>query len=304
MILCCGEALIDMIPGRTASGADAFEPHCGGAIFNTAIALGRLGAEAGMVTGLSRDLFGRRLKAALSESGVATAWVVESDRPTTLAFVELSDGHATYHFYDENSAGRMLTPEDLSELPDIDALYLGGISLCSAPAADTYVALAERTAGKAMIMVDPNIRPGFISDATSYRDRLTRLLAVTDVVKVSDDDTAWLLPGAADPVARMLELGPSVVLTTHGGDGASARTGDGREVHVPAIAAQVVDTVGAGDTFNAGVLARAAELGLLAPGAMARAPDDALRDILGFGARVAAVTVSRAGANPPWRGEI
>lgn len=308
MILCCGEALIDMIPEKTESGTSGFVPHIGGSVFNTAIALGRLGTRTGMLTGLSRDLFGRQLDDALKASHVDTGLVAYSDRPATLAFVQLVDGHATYTFYDENSANRMLAPEDIGPLPgDVSALYFGGISLCNPPAADTYLALAEREAGRCAMMLDPNIRPNFISDIPAYRARIARMLAVADIVKVSDEDLGWLYPGPealTEKLTALLKAGPSVVIMTRGGSGATAYLRDGREVSVAAVPAQVVDTVGAGDTFNAGVLAKAAEMGLLTPGGLASASDQALAAVLGFGAQVAAVTVSRAGANPPWRDEL
>ncbi len=127
MILCCGEALIDMIPTPTNTQRDGFVPHTGGAIFNTAVALGRLGANSAMLTGLSTDMFGQQLKAGLEASKVETHLVIKVDRPTTLAFVQLRDGQATYDFYDENSAGRMLQPHDLPDLTaDINTLYFGG----------------------------------------------------------------------------------------------------------------------------------------------------------------------------------
>ena len=132
MILCCGEALIDMIPTPppTTAGPDGFVPHAGGAVFNTAIALGRLGAQVGMLSGLSSDMFGRQLVDGLKASHVDVSHLVVSDRPTTLAFVRLVGGHATYDFYDENSAGRMITPGDMPALSaEVSALYFGGISL-------------------------------------------------------------------------------------------------------------------------------------------------------------------------------
>ena len=165
MILCCGEALIDMIAEPTVSGAQGFVPHSGGAVFNTAIALGRLGAPAGMLTGLSRDMFGQQLAQALKDSHVDGSQVVLSDRPTTLAFVQLQDGHATYSFVDENSAGRMLRPEDMpDQLTATSALYFGGISLACEPCADAYAALLDRHGAERAVMIDPNIRPGFIQD--------------------------------------------------------------------------------------------------------------------------------------------
>jgi len=308
MILCCGEALIDMIPETTKTGATGFVPHCGGSVFNTAIALGRLGTQTGMWTGLSLDLFGRQLDDALRASHVDTRLVATSRRSTTMAFVQLNDGHATYTFYDENSAGRLLTTADIPNLPvDVTTLYFGGISLCNRPAADTYLALAEREAANAAIVLDPNIRPGFIEDIPAYRARLQRLLAVADMVKVSDEDLNWMFPdpgSLASKLRAVLDLGPAVAILTRGGSGATAYHKDGREVAVEAVKATVVDTVGAGDTFNAGVLARASELGLLTSEGLAAISSEALADILSFGARVAAVTVSRVGANPPWRHEL
>ncbi|KKL21687.1 hypothetical protein LCGC14_2442940, partial [marine sediment metagenome] len=129
MILCCGEALIDMLP-RTHGGEKSFAPHAGGAVFNTAIALGRLGCDTAFFSGLSDDLFGQMLTDALAASGVDASPAARSDRPTTLAFVTLTDGQASYAFYDENTAGRMLSQDDLPTLgPDTQALFLGGISL-------------------------------------------------------------------------------------------------------------------------------------------------------------------------------
>lgn len=308
MILCCGEALIDMIPTPTVAGPEGFVPHVGGAVFNTAVALGRLGLPVAMLTGLSSDLFGRKLAGALQASNVATDLVITSDRPTTLAFVQLRDGHATYDFHDENSAGRMITPADLPALPDrITALYFGGISLAVEPGAEAYAALAARDGAARAVMIDPNIRPGFIRDAGAYRARLARMLALADIVKVSDEDLAWLIPGAgvdAEGLAALAAQGPKIVVLTRGAEGAIARLPSGQIVTAPAERARVVDTVGAGDTFNAGLLARLSELGKLTKPALAALDAEALIEALSFGARVAAVTVARAGANPPWRREL
>lgn len=305
MILCCGEALIDMIQTPAASGGEAFAPHSGGAIFNTAIALGRLGCPAGMLTGLSTDLFGVQLRQALTDSHVDPSLAILSDRPTTLAFVRLDNGHATYTFYDENSAGRMIAPADLPALPaDVTALYLGGISLACEPGAEAYATLAEREGGNRAVMLDPNIRPGFIRDEPAYRARLKRLFSVADIIKVSDDDLHWLSPGAATLAEKAAGLGSAMVIVTRGGDGAIAFFGNGATVGIPAQTVAVVDTVGAGDTFNAGVLACLNRNGLLSKRAIAGISAEALREALAFGAKVAAVTVSRAGANPPWAHEL
>ena len=307
MLICCGEALIDMIPAETADGRAAYVPHVGGAVFNTAVALGRLEQDVAMISGISTDLFGKRLAEALSASHVATSLLIRADRPTTMAYVTLTDGHATYDFHDENSAGRMITPADLPALPEsCAALYFGGISLAVEPGAETYAALCARESAARVVMIDPNIRPGFIRDEAAFRDRMARMLPAADILKVSDDDLAWLAPapGGAEDQARALQAQTgAIVVLTRGAEGATAFHAGG-SCHVPARLAQVVDTVGAGDTFNAGLLASLAEQGLLSKPALATISDAALCTAMDFGARVASVTVSRAGANPPWRSEL
>lgn len=308
VILCCGESLIDMIPSRNEAGEPGFTPHPGGAVFNTAIALGRLRALTGFLSGLSNDLFGDQLRAALAGSNVDASLAITSDRPTTLAFVQLTNGHATYTFYDENTAGRSLDPTRLPILPDaVSTLYFGGISLINEPCADYYTDLAVRESARRVIMVDPNIRPGFISDTEAYRVRLDRLFAHADIVKVSDEDLNWILPGPQALVEKIAELrakGPKIIVLTRGGAGASALSNSGEMIDVATQRVEVVDTVGAGDTFNAGVLAKFAEYGLLTKEALKYIDDNALREALDFGARVAAITVSRSGANSPWAYEL
>ena len=308
MILCCGEALIDMVAAPSLDGPDGFVPHSGGAVFNTAIALGRLGARAGMLTGLSRDMFGDQLADALKASDVDTTHIIRSDRPSTLAFVKLEDGQASYSFFDENSAGRMIRAEDMPALPsDITALFFGGISLASDPSASAYAALLERQGGPRAVMIDPNIRPLFITDADGYRRRMAAMISQADIVKVSDEDLNWLNPAPltqAEKISAMLDTGPSVVIVTQGAAGAIATLADGTSIAVPAVKTNVVDTIGAGDTFNAGFLAKLSELDLLTPEALGTLDPDALRDAMTYGARVAAITVSRAGANPPWANEL
>jgi fructokinase len=306
MILCAGEALIDMLPRRTADGEDAFAPHAGGAVFNTAIALGRLGAEAGYFGGLSTDFMGEILAASLAASQVDTRLCVRSPRPTTLAFVRLVEGQASYAFYDEGTAGRMLDPAALPALPDeVQALFFGGISLIAEPCGSAYEALMTREAAARVTMIDPNIRAGFVTDEAAYRARLRRMLALADIVKVSDEDLTWLLgPGhVSDRAGEVLSLGPSLVFVTEGGEGARGYTAE-HEVRLHAEPVAVVDTVGAGDTFNAGVLAELQTAGLLSKAGLAGLSRGAIEAALSLAIRAAAVTVSRAGANPPWSHEI
>ena len=308
MILCCGEALIDMIPEPTVSGGNGFVPHAGGAVFNTAIALGRLGTKAGLLSGISSDTFGDVLMAGLTASQVETSAVLRSDRPSTLAFVHLKDGHATYSFFDENTAGRMIAPQDLVSLkPAVSALFFGGISLAVEPCADTYAALLEREGAGRAVMMDPNIRPGFIGDEALYRARLDRMFAKADIVKVSDEDLKWVVPQETDLAAcaaQLLGQGPALVIVTRGGDGADGYLASGEKISVSAERAEVVDTVGAGDTFNAGVLAALSARGVLTKSKVRALSAEDVSAALAHGAKVAAVTVSRAGANPPWASEL
>lgn len=298
VILCCGEALIDMIPERSGAGHQVFHPRCGGAALNTALALARLGAWAGLLSGLSRDQFGRQLVAAMDEAGVDHSLAVVSDRPTTLAFVHLGGDEATYSFYDENSALRAVTRDDLPDLPaSVKCLLLGGISLCHAPGADAFEALSERANGR-LVMFDPNIRPDFIGDEHAYRARLARMMARAHIVKISGDDLDWIDPRAValrDKLDRILAAGPAVVLFTQGAKGAFARHRDGREVAVMVDPVQVNDAVGAGDAFNAGFLARLAALGHLDPQAIDRIGSDTLGDCLENAVRVAVETLKRSG---------
>lgn len=301
MILCCGEALIDMLPRETAAGEAAFAPHAGGSVFNTAIALGRLDAPVQFFSGLSSDLFGDVLRNQLSASKVDSSPAAISDRPTTLAFVTLTDGHASYAFYDENTAGRMLSVDDLPDT-QANAVFFGGISLVVEPCGAAYEAMMLREAPSRLTMIDPNIRPSFVTDEAAYRARLTRMLGAADIIKTSDEDLAWIT-GDADAKALLAQTGAKVVLLTRGGDGVSIITAGGT-FEVPAEKAKVVDTVGAGDTFSAGFMAQLHKSGHLTKDGIVKATEADLRAAAAFGAKIAAITVSRAGANPPWASEL
>lgn len=306
MIVCCGEALIDMIPIALDDGRRAYVPTPGGAIFNTAIALGRLGQPTGFVSGVSSDLFGRQLVDTLEQSKVDTQLLHRNDCPTTLAFVELTDGQAKYTFYDEGSATRQLDIADLPVFDDsVEALQFGAISLIGEPCGSAYEHLMGSVANNAVIALDPNIRPLFITEADSYRARLNRMLALSDIIKVSDEDLEWLAPGQPWPdfCRQQLSDGAAVIIRTRGADGCDAVT-ENLSITVPAAPATVVDTIGAGDTFNAGLLAALRSLGLLSKDNIKRLDQNSLEKAVGYAAEVAAVTVSRAGANPPWASEL
>lgn len=302
MILACGEALIDMLPRTTDAGEAAFAPYPGGAVFNTAIGLGRLGIETQFLCGMSSDFLGDILRDALTASGVDHSPSPSLQAPCTVAFVKLVDGQATYAFYDENSAMRSMT---VAPAVEAEALFFGGISLVGAGCGDTYETLMLREAPSRVTMIDPNIRPSFIQDVVAYRARIDRMMAAADVVKLSDEDLRWFEGDGelADLARGLVAKGTKLVCITEGADGVTGYTAD-HEVFVPSERAEVVDTVGAGDTFNAGLLAGLDRAGCLTKPRIAALTADEIRDALHLGVRAAAVTVSRAGANPPTAAEL
>jgi fructokinase len=306
MIVSCGEALIDFLPRTGADGSAVFQPAAGGSPFNVAIAVGRLGAKAGFFGGLSTDFFGDLLRQALTDSKVDLTFVANVERPTTLAFVKLENGDARYAFFDENTAERMLTEVDLPAFPKtVAALHFGSFSLATEPVGSALEALMKREQKDRVISLDPNIRPTLVRNRDGYLARLDRLLAMADIARLSEDDLVWIAPNTDfEALARRwLTLGSKVVILTRGAEGATAIT-KSHAVSVPGIATKVVDTVGAGDTFTAGFLARLDTLGLLSKKAVAALNRDQITDVLTFATKAAAITVSRAGANPPWLNEI
>lgn len=308
MILCCGEALIDMIPDETSSGISCLVPKTGGAVFNTAIALGRLGADVGLFTGVSDDMFGRQLAADLSSSGVQTDHLVTLDAPTSLAFVELTDGHASYTFYTKGAADTVLESNHCPAVTGQDAMFFGGISLCTDPTASTLCALMQSASNAGVVtMIDPNIRTSFISDEAAYRHRLADMLSHADIVKLSDEDLAWLADSGEDVKTHVQSLqlpATTLALITKGSDGAAIYK-DGVEItHAAAKQVTVADTIGAGDTFNAGFLHALKTKGILSKAMLAASAPDVLQTAAEYANACAAITVSRQGANPPWANEL
>lgn len=297
-----------MIPQQNAEGETVFLPKSGGAVFNTSIALGRLGIETGFISGLSNDFFGQQLVEDLVASQVDTRLLIRSGLPTTLAFVQLDNGCAKYTFYDEHTVGRMLTTEQIPMIPDdVDTLFFGGISLIGEPAADFYATLALKESRDKLIYVDPNIRSGFINNEDVYLGRLNKIIAHTDILKVSDEDLNWIIPKSTsldEKVAQLAELGPSIILLTCGCKGASAYINGEKVATVPAKSVEVVDTVGAGDTFNAGVMTYLSNLGMLNKNNISELDNEQITKALEYGALVSSITVSRSGANPPWKNEL
>jgi fructokinase len=301
LIVVAGEALIDLVP----AGDERLVAHAGGGPFNTARTLGRLERPVTYLGRISTDRAGRRLADRLAGDGVRPDGLVRTDDPTTLALVELDEqGRARYRFYEQGTSVPGLTEADaLAALPDGAAfLHIGSLGLVLEPIAAALEALAGELSGRALVMVDPNCRPAVIADAAAYRARLARVLALADVVKVSEEDLAWLAPGtAATAAARaLLREGPAVVLLTLGGEGAVVLTGAGEEA-IAAPPVDVVDTIGAGDAFSGGWLAWWSERGL---GRAELADAASVSGATRFACLVAARTCERAGASPPSRAEL
>jgi fructokinase len=288
-ILVAGEALVDLVPADDGT----LSPYPGGGPFTTARALGRLGRPVAFAGRLSTDRFGERMAEMLAADGVALDTAERTDDPTTLALAEVDPaGAAAYRFYTEGTSASGLRAAGLD---DAAVLHVGTLALVLEPMASAVEALTDRLAGRALVMVDPNIRPAAIADEAGYRARLARVLARSDVVKVSDEDLDWLAPGET-----LLDRGPTVSLVTRGGEGAAVHGAFGSfEVAAPAVA--VADTIGAGDTFSAGWLAWWTEHGLERD---ALADRDAVAAATAFACRAAAITCSRRGADPPRRDEL
>jgi fructokinase len=302
-VLVVGEALVDIVLRDGVGVAAAGEEHPGGSPANVALGLGRLGRQVALLTRIGSDARGERLREHLSASGVDLVPGTLVAGPTSTATALLDAfGAARYAFELD-----WRLPDGV-DLPPARALHTGSIAAFLAPGGDAVLDLVRRTAGRATVSYDPNARPVLMGEAGPARERVEAFVAAADVVKVSDEDLAWLAPGedVLDVARAWLALGPALVVVTRGGDGALAvcRAGD---VSVPAPPVDVVDTVGAGDAFTSGLLDALATAGLL--GAERRTVLHAIdRDVLAGAARhavrVAAVTCSRAGANPPTAAEL
>jgi fructokinase len=306
MILCCGESLIDFIPAALADGSAAFRPANGGSLHNVALALGRLDVPVGFVGGISTDFFGESLARGLQEAGVSLAFSSRLDRPTTLAFVTFSGNEARYAFYDAEAADRHWRLQDMPPIgAEVRALQFGCISLLREPAASAYTALMERESDRRVIGFDANIRPNLVVDEHDYRDRLDLFFHRSHIIKVSDVDLEWLAPGRNpdDLAAEWLRNQARLVLWTRGGEGATIFTRAGA-VSQPARRVTVADTVGAGDAFIAGTLAALHDRGALHREALDHLSQEDVAAVLDMALAVAAVTVSRVGADPPHRADL
>ncbi|SFS56097.1 carbohydrate kinase family protein [Saccharopolyspora flava] len=307
MIVIGGEALVDLVPHPSTPDGELgpLHPLLGGGPYNVAIALGRLGAPVAFYAKLSTDQFGDRMLTRLTESEVDTSLVQRGPEPTTLAVVGLEpNGSARYSFHTEGTAARFVADQPLPA--ETTALCLGTLGMVLEPGATTYEKALFREAERGVfIALDPNVRADLIADPDAYRARFASWLPSVGLLKVSDDDAEWLAPGrdVLDAAREWQAQGPAAVVVTRGADGITAVTSEG-EVTVPGRRVEVADTIGAGDTVQAALLAWLDRNDALSPEKVRALDAGQWERALSFAASAAAITVSRAGAEPPWSSEL
>ncbi|MFK8909008.1 carbohydrate kinase [Streptomyces sp. YS-3] len=302
-----GECVADAFPEpASASNELALRVLPGGGPANTAVSLARLGSPTRLLTRLSDDVFGRLFRAHLESSGVDLSDAVRAAEPSTLAVAELdATGQAAFSFHAQNTADWQWTADELErvDLSETACLHTGSLTLVREPGGAVVEEFLAAAAPRTTISIDPNVRPHLVHPDV-YRARLARWCGLADVLRLSEDDLELLLPQASPERACDLwhAAGARLVVITRGADGALASL-DGERLRVPAPATRVVDTVGAGDSFTAGLLHHLGARGLLG-GRLTELRLDDVADACAFAARVAALTCSAAGPNPPWRDQL
>ena len=311
MYLVCGEALFDFFaqsPESMAKGQVDFRAIAGGSPFNVAVGLRRLGVDTALFAGLSTDYLGRRLKQVLVNEGVSTEYLHDLDAPTTLAMVALdASGSPAYSFRGEGCADRQLHGHHLPLLgPEVRGVHVGSFSLVVQPVGDTLRALVKRESGQRLISLDPNVRLNPEPDIERWRQRIKELIPYADVIKVSDEDLELLYPGQdAQQIARSwLNHRCQLVFLTRGSQGASVFSREHGQRSVPASLVQVADTVGAGDTFQAAVIAWLTGHGLDSIEGVQGLSALQLDALLDFASRAAALTCSKTGPDLPYRAQL
>ncbi|TKG68393.1 carbohydrate kinase family protein [Prauserella endophytica] len=302
MIVSGGEALVDLVPAE--STVDLLAPRLGGGPYNVALASARLGVPTAFLSRISTDRFGDALVERLEASNVDTSLLQRGPEPTTLAVVALDENSsARYSFYTEGTADRLVT--DPGPLPGhTTALSLGTLGMVLEPGASAYEAVLRRESERGVLTaLDPNIRADMITDAVAYRARFASWLPYVRLLKLSMDDAEWLAEGAGvlEAAKGWLDAGVEAVVLTKGGDGLSVVTADGEVASAPTVPVDVVDTIGAGDTVQAALLAWLVQQDTQRPSDLE--PAD-WGQALGYAARAAAITVSRSGAEPPTADEL
>jgi fructokinase len=307
LITCLGEILIDFLPIEEDARTVGFKMHPGGSPFNVAVGLARLEQHVSFACKISSDLFGRYLRDYAESESIDTRFLLPSEAQSTLAFVAMEGGEPAYAFYGEGTADALLTVEELPPalFEETAILAFGSISLLRGTTPAAVVATARRLKGKALLAFDPNIRPGLVYDEAAYRDLLNRLFALADIVKISAVDLAWLAPAQPPEkaAADILACGPALVVVTQGSSGVLALRGRDR-IEIPAFKLKVVDTVGAGDAFSAGMLAALMERRVVSRPTLDLMEGHELAASLRFAAATSGITCMRPGADPPTRAEV
>lgn len=301
MIVVCGEALIDMIPN--GDGTQRASP--GGGPFNTARALARLGVPTAFLGRLSEDVFGGQLVSLLESDGASLRLASVGPEPTTIAIADVdSEGFAEYQFLVKGTSAPNLTSDMIPEHlgPEVNGIHVGTLGLVLEPMASTLVDLIARERAGRLVMLDPNIRVGLVPES-EYRERLHAAIGQSTVVKASRTDLAWLYPGLnlEQTADQMLGAGVSLVVVTLGAQGAFGAHRETR-LSVAAPKVEVVDSIGAGDAFGAALLAWLHEHGAIRPDL--HLEEKQLLAALDFACLAGAITCTRAGADPPWKGEM
>lgn len=295
VVACLGEALIDLID----DGSGRFTALPGGSPMNVAIACRRLEVPAAFISRLSVDPMGQRLRRHLEAAGVDLRWAATGEEPTSLALVGLERGQASYTFYRQGTADVAYDPRPRPRLPDaVSTGSFGSLALLASPSGDA-IADVVRAHPKVRWLLDPNLRAGLTGDLASLRSRLLDWVALAQVVKTSAEDLAILGADETEAAAAWLARGPVAVIVTDGAAGARLHRADQPTLSMPAVPVELVDTVAAGDTFSAALLT-----GWLNVPDLAGLSDEDWRSLLHRAAQAAAITCSRAGADPPTRDEL
>jgi fructokinase len=307
MLLSCGDALVDFLPVKSVDGRDATVPVVGGSCLNIAVGMARLGAPAGFVGGISTDLFGRMIADHASASQVDLRYVTRSDCQTTLAFVRTIAGEPQYAFYDEATASRNWTYRQGSiPFDEIEAIHVGSTTLANDNGAAQALAMIEDAAGSTTISFDPNCRPNLVRHKAHYVDQMNAFAAAADIVRMSDVDFEFLYGGNdyAGKARSLIEAGAGLVVVTRGIKGAQAWHGGVGAVEVQAPAVDVVDSIGAGDSFQAALLFALRAIGRIKTRPLSQMNSDELCRVLSFASICAAFTCGRAGADPPRQSDV
>ncbi|MCK1340914.1 carbohydrate kinase [Bradyrhizobium sp. 38] len=307
MLITCGDALIDFVPTRNTDGREAVMPAVGGSCLNVAIGMARLGAPTGFVGGISTDLFGQMIADHATASNVELALATSSDHQTTLAFVRIVAGESHYAFYDAETATRNWTyRRGTIPFATVEAVHVGSTTLVNDQGAAETKALIADARALSTISFDPNCRPNLVKDKPAYLARMAEFADSADLIKMSDVDFAYLFGDEPyhQRAGTLLARGASLVVVTRGNSGAIAWHAGAGQIEVAAPKAEVADTIGAGDSFQAALLFALHKQGRLARQQLKDIGADELRRALSFAANCAGLTCTRPGADPPWSHEI